>query len=224
MPTQACRSGGLTADRHCRSSRRAGYTLIVNHELPVDLAGQTYGQPRRRADADAEHHRQDPSALPEDIKRSGLGVHLFESARFDKDGKEKPDFILNQEILPRRSSRTSGFVARDAPWALLDFGIRCIIAPDFADIFFNNSFILPIRRAASVCDQLIEDSKLGGNARVTIDLCPPGGDTTEWRGNPLRHRSISEAFAAEWTGRHQTKHATAIAPAREPSGVLLTTV
>ena len=94
-------------------------------------------------------------------------------------GAERPDFVLNQpayrgaEILIAHENFGCGSSREHAPWALLDFGIRCVIAPDFADIFNNNCFkngILPVRLPRAVCDQLIEDAKLGGNARLTVDL------------------------------------------------------
>lgn len=120
-----------------------------------------------------------PARFLKTIKRSGLGIHLFDALRYNKDGSENPDFVLNQapyrktEILISHENFGCGSSREHAPWALLDFGIRCIIAPDFADIFFNNSFkngVLPVRLPRAVCDQLIEDAKLGGNARVTVDL------------------------------------------------------
>jgi len=120
-----------------------------------------------------------PARFLKTIKRSGLGVHLFDPLRFNKDGSEKPEFVLNQEpyrkaeIIVAFENFGCGSSREHAPWALLDFGIRCIIAPDFADIFFNNSFkngILPVRLPRAVCDQLMEDTKLGGNARITVDL------------------------------------------------------
>ena len=120
-----------------------------------------------------------PARFLKTIKRSGLGVHLFDPLRFNKDGSEKPEFVLNQEpyrhaeIIVAFENFGCGSSREHAPWALLDFGIRCIIAPDFADIFFNNSFkngILPVRLPRAVCDQLIEDTKLGGNARISVDL------------------------------------------------------
>ena len=120
-----------------------------------------------------------PARFLKTIKRSGLGVHLFDPLRFNKDGSEKPEFVLNQEpyrkaeIIVAFENFGCGSSREHAPWALLDFGIRCIIAPDFADIFYNNSFkngILPVRLPRAVCDQLIEDTKMGGNARVTVDL------------------------------------------------------
>jgi 3-isopropylmalate/(R)-2-methylmalate dehydratase small subunit len=120
-----------------------------------------------------------PARFLKTIKRSGLGIHLFDPLRFDKDGNEKPEFILNQDafrkaqVIIAHENFGCGSSREHAPWALLDFGIRCIIAPDFADIFYNNSFkngILPIRLPREVCDRLIDETKMGGNARVTIDL------------------------------------------------------
>ncbi|MBV9557043.1 MAG: 3-isopropylmalate dehydratase small subunit, partial [Pseudolabrys sp.] len=120
-----------------------------------------------------------PKQYLKTIQRTGLGKALFDELRFNPDGSEKPDFVLNKPayrkatILVAGDNFGCGSSREHAPWALLDFGIRCIIAPDFADIFYNNSFkngILPIRLPRAVCDQLIEDAKLGGNARVTIDL------------------------------------------------------
>ena len=120
-----------------------------------------------------------PARFLKTIRRTGLGVHLFDTLRYDETGAERPDFVLNQEayrhaeILIAHENFGCGSSREHAPWALLDFGIRCVIAPDFADIFFNNSFkngILPIRLPREICDRLIDDAKLGGNARVTVDL------------------------------------------------------
>jgi 3-isopropylmalate/(R)-2-methylmalate dehydratase small subunit len=120
-----------------------------------------------------------PAEFLKTIKRTGLGVNLFQTLRYDADGKERPDFVLNQEpyrhaeILIAHENFGCGSSREHAPWALLDFGIRCVIAPDFADIFHNNCFkngILPIRLPREICDQLMEDAKLGGNARLTVDL------------------------------------------------------
>ena len=120
-----------------------------------------------------------PARFLKTIKRSGLGVHLFDPLRFNKDGSEKPEFVLNQEpyrkaeIIVAFENFGCGSSREHAPWALLDFGIRCIIAPDFADIFYNNSFkngILPVRLPRAICDQLVEDTKMGGNSRITVDL------------------------------------------------------
>jgi 3-isopropylmalate/(R)-2-methylmalate dehydratase small subunit len=120
-----------------------------------------------------------PARFLKTIKRTGLGKHLFDTLRFDADGRERPDFVLNQpayrcaEILIAHENFGCGSSREHAPWALLDFGIRCVIAPDFADIFYNNSFkngILPIRLPRGICDELMQDARLGGNARITIDL------------------------------------------------------
>src|SRR6202046_1749263 len=141
-----------------------------------------------------------PARFLKTIKRTGLGVHLFDALRYQKDGSENPDFVLNQEpyrhakIIIAYENFGCGSSREHAPWALLDFGIRCIIAPDFADIFFNNSFktgALPIRLPRAVCEQLVDDSKLGGNARVTVDLerqvvVRPNGEEIHFEGDPLR--------------------------------------
>ena len=120
-----------------------------------------------------------PARFLKTIKRTGLGVHLFDTLRFDGNGAERPDFVLNTE--PYRQAE--GLIAHEnfgcgssrehAPWALLDFGIRCVIAPSFADIFHTNCFkngILPIALPRDICDRLMEDARMGGNARLTIDL------------------------------------------------------
>jgi 3-isopropylmalate/(R)-2-methylmalate dehydratase small subunit len=120
-----------------------------------------------------------PARFLKTIKRTGLGVHLFDTLRYDADGRERADFVLNQEpyrraeILIAHENFGCGSSREHAPWALLDFGIRCVIAPDFADIFHGNTFkngILPIRLPREVCDALMEDARLGENARITIDL------------------------------------------------------
>jgi 3-isopropylmalate/(R)-2-methylmalate dehydratase small subunit len=141
-----------------------------------------------------------PARFLKTIKRSGLGVHLFDPMRYRPDGSENPDFILNQgayrkaEILIAHENFGCGSSREHAPWALLDFGIRCIIAPDFADIFFNNSFkngILPIRLPRAVCDQLMEDARQGDNARLTVDLdrqvvVRPNGEEISFEIDPFR--------------------------------------
>jgi 3-isopropylmalate/(R)-2-methylmalate dehydratase small subunit len=141
-----------------------------------------------------------PARFLKTIKRSGLGAHLFDPLRFAKDGTENPDFVLNQEpfrkaeIIIAHENFGCGSSREHAPWALLDYGIRCIIAPDFADIFFNNSFkngILPIRLPRQICDMLIDDAKLGGNARITIDLerqvvVRPNGEEIRFEIDPFR--------------------------------------
>ncbi len=141
-----------------------------------------------------------PARFLKTIKRSGLGAHLFDTLRFDAQGAERLDFVLNQEpyrqarILIAHENFGCGSSREHAPWALLDFGIRCVIAPDFADIFHDNCLkngIVPVRLPRAVCDQLMEDAKLGGNARLTIDLARqvvirPSGEEVAFDIDPFR--------------------------------------
>ncbi len=127
-----------------------------------------------------------PKQFLKTIKRTGLGKSLFYEMRFDQAGKEVADFVLNKpqyrkaQILVTGENFGCGSSREHAPWALLDFGIRCVIAPDFADIFYNNCFqngILPIRLPQADVDKLMDDANRGANATVTIDL-----DAQEIRG------------------------------------------
>jgi len=120
-----------------------------------------------------------PKQFLKTIKRSGLGVNLFDEMRFNDDGSEKPDFVLNKpayrnaEILVSGDNFGCGSSREHAPWAIKDFGIRCVIAPSFADIFFNNCFkngILPIALPQEQVDLLMKDAEKGENARMTVDL------------------------------------------------------
>jgi 3-isopropylmalate/(R)-2-methylmalate dehydratase small subunit len=120
-----------------------------------------------------------PKQFLKTLTRSGLGKHLFEEMRYTKDGKELPDFVLNQKawrnakILVAGPNFGCGSSREHAPWALLDFGIRCVIAESFADIFYNNCFkngILPIVLPEAEVAKLLDDAERGANATVTIDL------------------------------------------------------
>ena len=120
-----------------------------------------------------------PSRFLKTIARTGLGRNLFDALRYEADGTEKAGFVLNREpyrraeILVTHENFGCGSSREHAPWALLDFGIRCVIAPDFADIFHGNCFkngILPIRLPRAVCDALMADAALGANARISVDL------------------------------------------------------
>lgn len=120
-----------------------------------------------------------PKQFLKTIKRTGLGVNLFDEMRYDREGKELPDFILNQpayrnaQILVAGDNFGCGSSREHAPWALLDFGIRCVISTSFADIFFNNCFkngILPITLPQEAVDALMDDARKGANARMTVDL------------------------------------------------------
>lgn len=113
------------------------------------------------------------------IKRTGLSVGLFAESRFNEDGSEKPDFVLNKpayrnaEILVAGDNFGCGSSREHAPWALLDFGIRCVISTSFADIFYNNCFkngILPIVVTPEELEKLLDDADRGSNSTMTIDL------------------------------------------------------
>ena len=120
-----------------------------------------------------------PKQFLKTIKRSGLGVSAFHEMRYQMDGTENPDFILNQEayrdanILVAGDNFGCGSSREHAPWALLDFGIRCVISTSFADIFYNNCFkngILPIVVKEDELKLLMQDAEKGSNARMVVDL------------------------------------------------------
>jgi len=120
-----------------------------------------------------------PKQFLKTIKRSGLGKNLFDEMRFDDDGNEIPDFVLNKsqyrdaEVLVAGDNFGCGSSREHAPWAIKDFGIRCVIAPSFADIFYNNCFkngILPIALPQEQVDLLMQDAEKGSNARMIVDL------------------------------------------------------
>jgi len=113
------------------------------------------------------------------IKRTGLGTGLFAEMRYNEDGSENPDFVLNKpayrnaKILVAGDNFGCGSSREHAPWALLDFGIRCVISTSFADIFYNNCFkngILPITVSPEELDKLMDDAERGANATLTVDL------------------------------------------------------
>lgn len=113
------------------------------------------------------------------IKRTGLGTGLFAEMRYNEDGTENPDFVLNQpayrnaKILVAGDNFGCGSSREHAPWALMDFGIRCVISTSFADIFYNNCFkngILPIVVTEEDLDKLMDDAERGANATLTVDL------------------------------------------------------
>ena len=120
-----------------------------------------------------------PKQFLKTIKRSGLGVNLFDEMRYDDNGDEIPDFVLNKpayrssEIIVAGDNFGCGSSREHAPWAIKDFGIRCVIAPAFADIFYNNCFkngILPIILPQDQVDVLMKDAEKGANARMEVDL------------------------------------------------------
>ena len=134
-----------------------------------------------------------PADYLKTIKRTGLGIALFSEMRYLEDGSENPEFVLNKpayrssQILVAGENFGCGSSREHAPWALLDYGIRCVISTSFADIFFNNCFkngILPIVLPQSDIDKLMDDAERGSNAVLTVDLetqeihGPDGGTIT----------------------------------------------
>ena len=120
-----------------------------------------------------------PKQFLKTIERTGLGKGLFYEMRFNEDGSEKPEFVLNQpayrhaQVLVAGDNFGCGSSREHAPWALLDFGIRCVISTSFADIFYNNCFkngILPIRVSSEDLSKLLDDASRGSNATLTVDL------------------------------------------------------
>jgi 3-isopropylmalate/(R)-2-methylmalate dehydratase small subunit len=120
-----------------------------------------------------------PKQYLKTIKRTGLGTGLFADKRYREDGSDNPNFVLNQpayrkaQILVAGDNFGCGSSREHAPWALLDFGIRCVISTSFADIFYNNCFkngILPIVVSPEDLEKLFDDAERGANATITIDL------------------------------------------------------
>ena len=145
-----------------------------------------------------------PKQYLKTIKRTGLGVALFSEMRYEDDGSEKPDFVLNQpayrdaEIIVAGDNFGCGSSREHAPWALLDFGIRCVVATSFADIFYNNCFkngILPIVLPQEDVDKLMDDAGRGANARLSVDLesqtiTGPDGGTISFDVDPFKKHCL----------------------------------
>ncbi|SLN14110.1 3-isopropylmalate dehydratase small subunit [Aquimixticola soesokkakensis] len=149
-----------------------------------------------------------PKVFLKTIKRSGLGANLFDEMRFDRQGNEIPDFVLNKpqyrdaEILVAGDNFGCGSSREHAPWAIRDFGIKCVISTSFADIFFNNCFkngILPIVMPQEVVDTLMADAEKGSNARMTINLeaqevTTSDGQVFEFEVDPFRKHCLLEGL------------------------------
>ena len=142
------------------------------------------------------------------IKRTGLGKVVFDELRFNQDGTEKPEFILNQEpyrnaeILVAGDNFGCGSSREHAPWALLDFGIRCIVSTSFADIFYNNCFkngILPVTVAAQELEALMADASDRENPVLTVDLhtqeiIRPNGATVSFKVDDFRRECLLDGL------------------------------
>ena len=149
-----------------------------------------------------------PKQYLKTIKRTGLGKGLFAELRYDEAGAALPQFVLNKtpysdaKILITGENFGCGSSREHAPWALLDFGIRCLIAPSFADIFYNNCFkngILPITLPQAEIDKLIDDAGRGANATLSIDLAAqeirgPDGGAIRFEIDPFRKRCLMEGL------------------------------
>ena len=149
-----------------------------------------------------------PKQYLKTIKRTGLGRGLFAELRYDEKGAPLPDFVLHKapytkaKILITGENFGCGSSREHAPWALLDFGFRCIIAPSFADIFYNNCFkngILPIALPQEEIDKLIDDASRGANATITVDLAAqgirgPDGGVIKFDIDPFRKRCLMEGL------------------------------
>jgi 3-isopropylmalate/(R)-2-methylmalate dehydratase small subunit len=149
-----------------------------------------------------------PKQYLKTIKRTGLGKGLFAELRYDEAGGSLPEFVLNKKpysdanILITGENFGCGSSREHAPWALLDFGIRCLIAPSFADIFYNNCFkngILPITLPQAEIDKLIDDAGRGANATLSIDLAAqeirgPDGGVIRFEIDPFRKRCLMEGL------------------------------
>ena len=149
-----------------------------------------------------------PKQFLKTIKRTGLGKDLFFEMRYDAEGKENPDFVLNRpayrkaRILIAGANFGCGSSREHAPWAILDFGIKCVIATSFADIFYNNCFkngILPIALPQSEIDKLLDDASRGANATITVDLEAqeirgPDGGVIHFDIDPFRKKCLLEGL------------------------------
>jgi len=149
-----------------------------------------------------------PKQYLKTIARTGLGKVLFDEMRYRDDGSENPDFVLNKpayrgaRILVAGENFGCGSSREHAPWALLDFGISCVIAASFADIFYNNCFkngILPITLPQEIVNELMEDARNGANARLTIDLAAqtitrPDGAVITFELDPFRKHCLLEGL------------------------------
>ncbi len=149
-----------------------------------------------------------PKQFLKTILRTGLGKSLFFEMRFGEDGAENPDFVLNKpayrnaKILVAGDNFGCGSSREHAPWALLDFGIRCVISTSFADIFYNNCFkngILPVKVSPEDLEKLMDDAQRGSNATLTVDLenqeiRGPDGGAVRFDIDPFRKKCLIEGL------------------------------
>jgi 3-isopropylmalate/(R)-2-methylmalate dehydratase small subunit len=149
-----------------------------------------------------------PKQYLKTIKRTGLGAGLFSEMRYNDDGSPNPDFVLNKpayknaKIIVAGDNFGCGSSREHAPWALLDYGIRCVISTDFADIFYNNCFkngILPVKVSPEDHAKLMDDAQRGANSTMTIDLEAqeirgPDGGVVKFEIDPFRKHCLMEGL------------------------------
>ena len=149
-----------------------------------------------------------PKVHLKSIKRTGFGKNLFDEMRFNRDGTEIADFVLNKpqyrdaDILVAGDNFGCGSSREHAPWAIADFGIKCVVSTSFADIFFNNCFkngILPIVLPQEQVDILMADAEKGANARMTVDLVAQeittsDGDVIKFNVDPFKKHCLLEGL------------------------------
>ncbi len=149
-----------------------------------------------------------PKQFLKTIKRTGLGKSLFHEMRYDEKGNENPDFVLNKaayrnaKIIVAGENFGCGSSREHAPWALLDFGVRCVISTSFADIFYNNCFkngILPVVVSPEDLEKLMDDASRGANATITVDLenqeiRGPDGGTVHFQIDEFRKKCLLEGL------------------------------
>ena len=153
-----------------------------------------------------------PKQYLKTIKRTGLGKGLFSEMRYRDDGSPNPDFVLNKpayanaKILVAGNNFGCGSSREHAPWALLDFGIRCIVSTEFGDIFYNNCFkngVLPIKVKPEDLEKLMDDARRGANATLTVDLAGAGDPRPRRRRGQVRHRPVPQALPDRRARRHR---------------------
>ena len=169
-----------------------------------------------------------PKQYLKTIKRTGLGKGLFSEMRYNDDGCENPDFVLNKpayrnaKILVADDNFGCGSSREHAPWALMDFGIRCVISTSFGDIFYNNCFkngILPIRVSPEDLEKLFDDAERGANSTLTVDLEEqvirgPDGGTVKFEIDPFRKHCLLKGL--DDIGLTKQKPARSSATRRRP--------
>ena len=201
------RGTALTKALH-RPIERADFGALKNMEKFTSLTGVAAPLAIRNVDTDMII----PKQYLKTIKRTGLGKGLFSEMRYKEDGSREPRFRSQQaglshaQILVAEDNFGCGSSREHAPWALLDFGIRCVISTSFADIFYNNCFkngILPIVVSPEEFAKLMDDASRGSNATLSVDL-----EAQEIRGpdggvDPFRHRSVPQALPAQRPRRHR---------------------